>query len=111
MAKTRLLFGFEEPEGWTQFREGNRYVFDGPDREELIVQGLLTLGEGSPEQRKSGQADAVQNAVEAATQTAADPALVLKHGLTKKVEKPPLEIWSIDAITRDGGTRFFRLWA
>ena len=37
MAKTGLLFEFDEPAGWSRFREGDRYVFHGPNREELIA--------------------------------------------------------------------------
>ena len=108
MAKTGLLFEFDEPAGWSRFREGDRYVFHGPNREELIVQGVLTVGDGSPEQRKVAADRALQDAIDAATRTAADPALVLKQGLTKQLERPPLEVWSIDAVTQDASIRFLQ---
>ena len=108
MAKAGLLFGFKEPDGWAQFREGERWVFQGPKGEELIVSGVLTLGEGSADERTRAQESSFRAAMDAALRTATDPALMLRHGPIRELQTPPLEVWSIDAVTRDGDRRFLQ---
>jgi hypothetical protein len=108
MGKRGLLFGFEEPNGWNAFREGDRYVFHGPSGAELIVSAVLAHGGSDELETERFTERAFKNALDAALQTASDPALVVRRGLARAVVRPPLEVWTVDSVTKDGTTVFLQ---
>ena len=46
MTKIGTVFKLTAPDGWTEFRDGERYVFHGSNHEELIVSASLIQGIG-----------------------------------------------------------------
>ena len=103
-----LGLSFGVPPDWTQFKDGNRFVFQSPAREELIVSGRLIMGKGSEAERTAIVERVVENAREAALRTAADPELRVTFPLQEVACSGVSRIWRIDAESRDGAIRFFQ---
>jgi hypothetical protein len=85
MIKTGSQFEFEIEDGWTEFREGNRFVFQAPPSpagfQELIVQGSLVAGEGTEEQRQHLVSVLLGNALTAIRKTLAQESTVILRPL------------------------------
>lgn len=108
MMKIGTIFKFATPEGWSQFQEGNRHIFHGPNREELIVSASLVQGIGKTGDLAAAQQRLFKNAEHAAKSAAAHPALKVTQPFQEDRQASKVECWSLHAQTHDGGTLFYQ---
>lgn len=105
MIRTGSQFEFEVEDGWTEFREGNRFVFRAPPSsagfQELIVQGTLVTGAGTDEQRQHLVTEVLDNALTALRKTLAqESAIVLRPlGPDTSFRNPPAWIVVVQAAS------------
>jgi hypothetical protein len=102
------LFKFVSPDGWQYFQEGNRYVFHGPNREELIVSASLIQGIGPTGNLATLQKELFINAEQSVRKAAADPALKVTQPFQREERVSNVECWSLHAQTREGDTLFYQ---
>lgn len=105
MLRETDTFRFEVPDGWTDFRDGARFVCQGPGGEELILSSWIVTG-GQPSLAKETAVDRLQaNAEHAAMDAAQHPDLVVRSPLTKLPRTNP-DCWVLHAETVDGTILF-----
>ena len=106
--KVGQRFTYTPPAGWTEFRDGNRRVHQGPNGEELIVSGSFV----SPKEDAAGHVD--ENAqqallsvgLEAALAGVADPELNVCVPLAREDGICPFPVWITIAETENHDTVF-----
>lgn len=106
--KQGFAFEFDPPSGWNDFRDGNRFVFHGPEEQELIVSGAVIAGHGSSASYEEIKDDLVANAIQAMKRAVDDPDVVIKNEITESVTAQNLRSWSMDAETRDRAIIFLQ---
>jgi hypothetical protein len=106
MTKIGTVFTFAAPSGWSEFREGSRYVFHGPNREELIMSAFLIQGGGTSASPLELQQRLFRNAEGAARAAASHSALKVTHPFMRKPVRSGLECWMLRAETHEGDTLF-----
>lgn len=106
MKKIGTVFKFEAPNGWSQFQEGSRQVFRGPNCEELIVSASLIQGIGTTGDLAVVQRRLFQNAEQSVKNAAAHPALKVTQPFQRDASILKLECWTLLAQTHEGDTLF-----
>jgi hypothetical protein len=108
MIKIGTVFKFAAPDGWQQFQENSRYIFHGPNREELIVSASLIQGIGTSGDREGVQQKLFQNAEQSVKNAAAHPALKVMRPFQREARASNVECWSLHAQTHEGDTLFYQ---
>jgi hypothetical protein len=108
VTKIGSVFQFTAPAGWRQFQEGGRQIFQGPNREELIVSGGVIDGAGQMAELASIQERLFKNAEISVKMAAADPALKVTRAFQEETRTGGLECWSLQAETLEGDTLFYQ---
>jgi hypothetical protein len=108
MTKIGTVFKFTAPDGWTDFQDGNRYVFHGSNGEELIVSASLVQGVGSTDSLAAIQQQLFKNAELSVNKAATHPDLKITQPLQKKAQSLNVECWNLLAETREGNTLFYQ---
>jgi hypothetical protein len=108
MTKIGTVFQFAAPNGWTEIRDGSRYVFHGPNREELIVSASLIQGIGTRSDLAAVQQRLFQNAEQSVKNAAAHPALKVTQPFQQNSNVSKVECWTLLAQTQEGGTLFYQ---
>src|SRR5688572_28444824 len=104
MQRRGLLFEYDTPEGWEEFRDGNRHIYRAPGTAELIVSGTLLQGVGSPEETSIQRRRLRDDATRAVRRAADHPELVIVKDLRQDEGASTLECWTMVSETRDGLT-------
>src|SRR3989442_1381670 len=104
MTKAGIYLRFTGPSDWTEFREGSRIVYHGPNREELIVSGSLITGEGPGEELEHWKRVLFERTVEMVKRTAADPDLRITRDLASDPRVSEFECWTMRTETAQGET-------
>jgi hypothetical protein len=108
MTKIGTIFKFAAPDGWTEFRDGNRYVFHGPKHEELIVSASLVQGIGPTNNLAAVQRQLFENAELSVNKAATHPDLKITQPFQKEAQTLNVECWNLLANTREGDTLFYQ---
>jgi hypothetical protein len=106
MLRRGLLFEYDTPDGWEEFRDGNQFIYHGPDEAELIVSGTVLQGTGSPEEISAQRHRLLDDATRAVRKAADHPELLAVKELRKDEGASALECWTMASETRDGLTLF-----
>jgi hypothetical protein len=101
-----LGLSFEVPANWTQFRDGGRFIVQGPLHEELILSGCVLSGKGAEADRTAIINRLVENARQAMTTASSDLELIVTHPLQESDDVRGLQAWRIDARSLDGSILF-----
>lgn len=103
-----LVFEFYPPDDWTSFREGNQYVFQGHNEEELIVSGqIISNADESDESRRLSN-ELLQKTLKVAENAVNHPDLAVIRELKKETsESNDFEVWTIYAQTIDKEVLFY----
>jgi hypothetical protein len=109
MTKIGTVFTFTAPNGWNSSREGNRHIFHGPSREELIVSASLLQGIGTSDDLVAMQQRLFQNAEKSMKSAAAHPALTVTQPFQQDACVSTLECWTLRAQTHEGDTLFYQV--
>lgn len=104
MLRRGLLFEYDTPDGWEEFREENRFIYHGPDDAELIVSGTVLQGVGSPREVSVQRQRLLDDATKAVRRAADVPELVTVKDLRKDEGASALECWTMVSETRDALT-------
>lgn len=93
-------FQFEIPDGWEESIDGSRFVYRGPNDEELTVSATIVEGQVSFSQRQVVEGKLLDNALAAARETAAHPELKITKALAMEEGVCPLPCWTLVAETK-----------
>ena len=106
MKKTGFAFEFEPPGGWREFKDGARYVFQGPGSEELIVSGYVVEGASEGAALDDVRRRLFDGAVRSVEDAASHPELEVPAPLylDESIENCPC--WRLSSKTLDGETLF-----
>lgn len=102
MLRRGLLFEFDVPDGWKEAREGNRFIYRGPQNEEMIVTGYSLRGTGPQAELDSLRKQMLDDAMDSVRKAAAHPELVTAKDLGRDEGASHLECWTMVSQTRDG---------
>lgn len=102
------VFVFAKPDGWRHLQEGNRYIFHGPNHEELIVSSALIQGNGELDDLNAVRQQLFQNAEQSAKNAASHPALKITQPFQREPRVSNIECWSLCAQTLDSGSLFYQ---
>jgi hypothetical protein len=108
MTKVGTVFTFDAPTGWESIQEGSRYVFHGPNQEELIVSAALIQGIGASSGLAEAQQRLLQNAEQSARNAASHAALKVTQPYQRNASISKVECWTLLAQTSDGDTVFYQ---
>lgn len=108
MTKIGTVFKFAAPDGWTEFRDGSRYVLHGPNHEELIVSASLVQGIGSTNNLAAVQQQLFENAELSVKKAAIHPDLKITQAFQKEAQALNVECWNLLAHTCEGDTLFYQ---
>jgi hypothetical protein len=107
MTKVGNIFKFAPPESWDESRDGNRYTFRGPNKEELIVSAAIVHGTGTGTDLQAVQEKLFQNARDAVKMAAEHPDLAITRPFQKE-SVTKAECWTIHARTHMGDVLFYQ---
>jgi len=99
-------FEMEIPDGWEETRVANRYIYHGPQKEELVVSGTALEGGGSEEEIRAAGRRALEAALEAMRKAAAHPELERIKELARDESISGKDCWTIVSRTKDETTLF-----
>jgi len=102
------VFIFAAPDGWSEIRDGNRYIFHGPNGGELIVSASLIQGVGRTGDLTTIQQRLFQNAEESVKNAVAHPALKVTQPFQQDVRTTKIKCWSLLAETSEEDTLFYQ---
>jgi len=108
MTKLGTVFRFAAPDHWSQLQDGNRYIFHGPNGEELIVSASLIQGGGSTGDLAAAQKKLFQTAHLSVNNAAKHPDLKIIQPFQRDSRVSQMECWSLLGQTCDGGTLFYQ---
>lgn len=108
MLKTGTHFSYEAPDGWLEFREGGRHVYQGPGPglQELIIQSHVLTGGGSREERNDLLAQLTTNALGGIESTLASAPFRMLRPLAPDTSLNVQPAWSLVAVAEEDGTLF-----
>lgn len=106
--KQGFAFEFDPPSGWNDFRESNRFVFQGPREQELIVSGTVVTGRGPAASYHQIKEQLVANAVAAMRRAVDHPDLVVTKDVRESLTAHSLRCWKLDAETTDHNVLFLQ---
>jgi hypothetical protein len=106
MKKVGFAFEFEPPGRWVEFRDGARFVFQGPGGEELIVSGYVIEGSGAGPDLAGVRRRLFEGAVSSAEDAASHPELEVTAPLNHDERITNCECWRLSARTLDRETLF-----
>jgi hypothetical protein len=93
------VFMFAPPAHWQEFREGARFVYEGPSSEVLIVSATILQGDGSDQDRACVLGELLDNAKTAVTSAAGIPELREISPLQRSPEFKEVELWQHHSVT------------
>src|SRR5579871_5574434 len=108
MNKIGTVFQFAAPDGWNELQESSRYVFHGPNREEMILSASLIEGSGESSALAAAQQGLFQIVEQSVKNAAANPALRITLPFQRIAHRSQLECWSLHAQTHDGNVLFYQ---
>jgi hypothetical protein len=94
MTKEGIFLRFTTPDGWTESTEGSRLVLQGPNREELIISGMLITGNGQAEESTHLKRVLFERTVEVVKKTAAHPDLRIIQDLKSDPRVSEFDCWT-----------------
>jgi len=106
MTKISANFKFTIPSGWNEALEGERLIFHGPQKEELIISGSTLAGYGTVSELERLQRRSFENASQAVKNAANHSALKVMQDLHRESRVLKVECWSLISQTHDQGTLF-----
>lgn len=106
MKKTGFAFEFEPPDGWVEFKDGARHVFQGPGGEELIISGYVVEGAASGASLDDVRGRLFDGAVRSIEDAASHPELEVTAPLRRDENVENCPCWRLGAKTLDGETLF-----
>jgi hypothetical protein len=92
-------FQFDVPDGWEESREGSRWVYRGPQGEELIISSSFVEGHGSQSDLQTAEQQLFANAMAAATRGASQEGLVVVVPLKRDEAITEFPCWSFASET------------
>jgi hypothetical protein len=101
-------FKFIAPKDWNRFQERGRYIFQGPNREELIVSAALVQGPGATAELITVRENLFRNAEQSLKRAALHPALRVTRPFQKSHVVGILEHWTLFAETEGGDALFYQ---
>ena len=102
------VFKFEKPADWNQVQEGGRYIFHGPNREELIFSISVIQGTGTKNDLTAVQKVLFQNAEQSMKNAAAHPALMVTQPFNLDACVTNAQCWTLLAQTKEADTLFYQ---
>jgi len=99
-------FEFEIPEDWKASRSGERHIFHGPRKEELIVSGALLEGAKEGPEAEATRQRLFQNATAAVEEAARQPELTVIKPFGREDGAARLPSWTLHAQTKEGDVFF-----
>ncbi len=106
--KQGFAFEFDPPRGWLDFKDGDRFVFQGPHDEELIVSGAVVTGQGNPATYAAIREALRRNAINSMTSAVNVPDVRVVSPLREATTPQGLRAWYLDAETSDRSTTFLQ---
>ena len=103
---TSLLY--EIPDGWQYFRDGNRLVLQGPNKEELIISGSRAQGRDPEAGLAPVRERLFQMAVASVNHGASHPELTVTRPLERDLRNRGLDCWTLHCQTTSGDTLFLQ---
>jgi hypothetical protein len=94
-------FQFDAPDGWQESREGARWVYHGPEGEELIVSGYFAGAGGSLLERRAFEEQLLANAMSAARKASTQEGFVSVIPLKPDEAVTEVRCWTFVSETRD----------
>lgn len=102
MIKKGFTFEFEIPNCWSETNDNDRYIYHGPNGEELIISGTIIKGKGTKCEFISIRERLFENAVRSVNNAASHPDLVVKTPLNKERDAFGIQFWTLHAESTDG---------
>jgi hypothetical protein len=99
-------FEFDAPDAWEAEQDGGRLTFRGPRNEELILSGMVAMGEGTRDAVDAATAQLLDNAKKAMRDAASHPDLDPVWDVKRDDAIEQIECWSAHAQTKDRTVMF-----
>lgn len=108
MTKIGNVFYFCPPDGWSESRDGSRYLFHGPDGEELIVSAVVIQGYGKTGDFERMQRALFKNAEQSIKAAASQSSLRVVRPFQRDTSVGSVEYWNLFTQTQDGKSLFYQ---